>query len=106
MVRSLLPAAVVCRRAFRASSDRDSKPRSVATYERRETAHIVHTDTNKGLIRISNYAQSIMGATESLRSNFSRGKSSGMAIFPGISDTVISAGLLGIWWGLSFAEET
>jgi hypothetical protein len=106
MVRSLLLAAVVCRRAFRTSSDRSSKPRSVAAYERREIAHTVHTETTKGLIRISNFAQSITGATERRRSNFSREKSFGMPIFVGVSGSGVSAGFVGIRGSLSFAEET
>lgn len=69
MICSLLTAAVVHCREFRTSSDRGSKPHSVAAYERVETAHTVHTGTTKGLIRISNFAQSI-GATEGLRSMF------------------------------------
>jgi hypothetical protein len=55
---------------------------------------------------LSLVVQSIMGATDTLRSIFPREKSSERPIFPGSLDSGVSAGFLGIPGSSSFAEGT
>jgi hypothetical protein len=58
------------------------------------------------LVRLTVSVQSIMGATEILRSSFFRGKSGETPIFRGFSDSGICALFLGIPGSLWVAEVT